>query len=47
LETGKAHLLSVFGECHHIWLEKERLKAQGYRQMVGGWRNIESVFVEC
>ena len=28
-KTGKAHLLSVFGECRHIWLEKERLKAQG------------------
>jgi hypothetical protein len=27
----KAYLLSVFGECDHIWLEKERLKAKGRR----------------
>jgi hypothetical protein len=31
LETGNAHLLSIFGECRHIWLEKERLKAEGER----------------
>ena len=28
-EKDKAHLLSIFGESRHIWLEKERLKAEG------------------
>ena len=46
-ETGKVPLLSVFGECDHIWLEKEIVKALGQRRKVGAWRNIESVIVEC